>query len=43
MRVMVHGVLHILGYDDGDEKAVIEMRAKEDEYIDLAGRAYGRI
>lgn len=34
-RVIVHGVLHLLGYGDKqeDEKAV--MRAKEDEYLAL--------
>jgi rRNA maturation RNase YbeY len=32
-RVMVHGVLHLCGYDDHEEKDVKEIRAKEDEYL----------
>lgn len=29
-RVMIHGVLHLLGYDDASNEAVKEMRIKED-------------
>lgn len=34
-RVMVHGVLHLIGYDDGttEEKSLI--RSKEDYYLNL--------
>ncbi len=34
-RVMVHGVLHLLGYDDHSETEKREMRAKEDYYLSL--------
>ena len=33
-RVMVHGVLHLIGYDDHCEEDITEMRSKEDFYID---------
>ncbi len=32
-RVMVHGVLHLLGYDDATDQEKAIMRAKEDEYL----------
>lgn len=35
LRVMVHGVLHILGYKDKTESDVLEMRNKEDEKIKM--------
>lgn len=34
LRVMIHGVLHLMGYDDHEESDVAAMRAKEDECID---------
>jgi len=34
-RVMVHGVLHLLGYDDGDDEARELMQAKENYYLSL--------
>ena len=34
-RVMVHGVLHLMGYSDKSETATAEMRAKEEEKIKL--------
>ena len=34
-RVMVHGVLHLLGYDDHSEQDVALMRQKENYYISL--------
>ena len=34
-RVMIHGVLHLLGYKDKSSKDKVQMRAKEDEYIAL--------
>ncbi len=34
-RVMVHGVLHLLGYNDYTNEERKEMRMKEDKYIDL--------
>jgi len=34
-RVILHGLLHILGYDDKSISDIKEMRAKEDFYLDL--------
>lgn len=34
-RVMIHGVLHLLGYDDKSEEEVKLMRQKEEYYIRL--------
>ncbi len=34
-RVMVHGVLHLLGYDDGLPEAREQMQAKENYYLSL--------
>ncbi len=33
-RVLVHGILHLLGYDDQNEKQKSLMRKKENEYLD---------
>jgi len=34
-RVIVHGVLHLLGYDDQENDQKTEMRQKEDYYLSL--------
>ncbi len=34
-RVMVHGILHLTGFDDKTEKAKKEMRITENQYITL--------
>ena len=34
-RVIVHGVLHLVGYDDHTDEDVRQMRAKEDYYLSL--------
>ena len=34
-RVMVHGLLHLIGYKDKSESEQIEMRGKEDHYLAL--------
>ena len=34
-RVMIHGVLHLIGYDDKTDEDKILMRAKEDFYLTL--------
>lgn len=33
-RYVVHGVLHLLGYDDKTEEGQQTMREKEDQYLD---------
>jgi len=33
-RVMVHGLLHLLGYADKTEQEKVEMRSKENYYLD---------
>ncbi len=37
-RVMIHGVLHLIGYNDGSVEEKSMMRSKEDFYLDF-GRA----
>lgn len=32
-RVMIHGILHLAGYDDQSEREVMKMRMKEDFYL----------
>ena len=34
-RVMVHGILHLIGYDDHSEEDIAEMRSKENYYLTL--------
>ena len=34
-RVIVHGLLHLLGYDDHTDEEKKVMRAKEDYYLDI--------
>lgn len=34
-RVMVHGILHLIGYDDHCEDDIKVMRSKEDYYLSL--------
>ena len=34
-RVIIHGVLHYIGFKDKTEKEKKEMRAKENEYLEL--------
>ena len=34
-RVMVHGVLHLIGYDDHSEEDIKTMRAKENYYLSV--------
>lgn len=31
---MIHGVLHLLGYDDHNEKEKLQMREKENYYLE---------
>jgi rRNA maturation RNase YbeY len=32
-RVIVHGLLHLIGYDDHSEEDIAVMRAKENHYL----------
>ena len=34
-RVIVHGVLHLIGYDDHTEKDIAQMRSKENYYLGI--------
>ena len=36
-RVIVHGVLHLIGYDDYTEEDIAQMRAKENYYLSQRG------
>lgn len=35
LRVMIHGVLHLMGFDDHGDEAQIQMRKREDEALSL--------
>ncbi|GAB3182508.1 rRNA maturation RNase YbeY [Telluribacter humicola] len=34
-RVLVHGVLHLIGFDDTTDDSKAEMRKKEDDYLQI--------
>ena len=34
-RVLIHGILHFIGYNDKTEKEKVEMRKQEDYYLSL--------
>lgn len=34
-RVIVHGILHLIGYDDHTKKDQLQMRAKENYYLSI--------
>lgn len=38
-RVMVHGLLHLIGYDDHSEEDIAVMRSKENYYLSLREQA----
>lgn len=35
LRVIIHGVLHLLGYNDKSEVEIMEMRKKENEALEM--------
>ena len=35
LRVMIHGVLHLIGYDDQTDEQEAEIRSKEDFYLNI--------
>lgn len=37
-RVIVHGLLHLIGYDDHSDEQIKEMRFKEDYYLSLRSK-----
>ena len=39
-RVMVHGLLHLLGYSDKDEEMKLQMTSKEDLYLSLLSEKF---
>ena len=42
-RVIVHGVLHLIGYDDHNEKDSSLMREKENYYLDIRKKLRGSV
>lgn len=36
LRIYIHGLLHLIGYEDKSEKQKQQMTAKEDTYLNLA-------
>lgn len=40
LRVMIHGMLHCMGYNDKSEKDKKKMRRKENEYLKLFGEEF---
>ena len=34
-RVMIHGILHLIGYDDKNDKDKMKMKEKEDYYLKI--------
>lgn len=41
-RVVIHGVLHLIGYDDKDDVSQLVMTQKEDEYLEKLAKFYNR-
>jgi rRNA maturation RNase YbeY len=39
LRVLFHGALHLCGYKDKKKSEIILMRQKEDQYLQLIGKA----
>lgn len=35
LRVIIHGVLHLMGYEDHSDEERAEMRSKEEEYLNF--------
>ena len=40
-RVIVHGILHLIGYDDHSEEDIAVMRSKENYYLDIREKLAG--
>ena len=42
-RVIVHGLLHLIGYDDHTPEDIAEMRSKENEYLSIRREMLGKL
>jgi len=42
LRVIFHGVLHLCGFRDKTRKEALQMRKKENEYLDMFNRVVSR-
>ena len=40
LRVVIHGILHLAGYDDSTSELRKRMKAKEDYYLELMGESH---
>ena len=40
LRVMIHGVMHLVGYDDQTDEQEAELHRKEDFYIDVFNKQF---
>lgn len=40
LRVMIHGVMHLVGYDDQTDEQEAEIHRKEDYYIDVYNKQF---
>jgi len=36
-RLLIHGILHLLGYDHGEPEEERRMRAREEELVEVSG------
>jgi len=39
MRLLIHGLLHLLGYDHTDKKEELEMYARQESYLEMVSRS----
>ena len=43
LRVVIHGILHLIGYDDTDSELGDKMKIKEDQYLKTAEEHYSLV
>ena len=41
LRVIIHGIMHLMGYKDKKDEEQKKMRQKEDEYLDMFDKMQG--